>query len=213
MSVYGTGKLLQPMQMPNFGDASKNGDSAETAYVISGASDLAQLAANVNSGISYENKYFKQTVNIHLNNHDWMPIGTTTNPLRANYDGGGYEIIDLKANVTQQNGNSGLFGYADGNIVIKNIHVSGDVKSKYKAGGICGGMSKYEATTTGVISGCSFKGSVEASYAGGGNLWRSGRKNHYSVVCQLWYGNLCLSGWWNCRYSFDCDRCCCSRML
>lgn len=49
--------------------------------------DLAQLAANVNSGISYENKYFKQTVNIHLNNHDWMPIGTTTNPLRANYDG------------------------------------------------------------------------------------------------------------------------------
>ena len=45
--------------------------------------------------------------NIHLNNHDWMPIGTTTNPLRANYDGGGYEIIDLKANVTQQNGNSG----------------------------------------------------------------------------------------------------------
>lgn len=27
---------------------------------------------------------------------------------------------------------------------------------------------KYEATTTGVISGCSFKGSVEASYAGGG---------------------------------------------
>lgn len=151
-----------------FGDASKNGDSAETAYVISGASDLAQLAANVNSGISYENKYFKQTVNIHLNNHDWMPIGTTTNPLRANYDGGGYEIIDLKANVTQQNGNSGLFGYADGNIVIKNIHVSGDVKSKYKAGGICGGMSKYEATTTGVISGCSFKGSVEASYAGGG---------------------------------------------
>lgn len=180
-----------------FGDASKNGDSAETAYVISGASDLAQLAANVNSGISYENKYFKQTVNIHLNNHDWMPIGTTTNPLRANYDGGGYEIIDLKANVTQQNGNSGLFGYADGNIVIKNIHVSGDVKSKYKAGGICGGMSKYEATTTGVISGCSFKGSVEASYAGGGICGEAEGKtiivscaNYGTVICAYQGGGI-----------------------
>lgn len=47
-------------------------------YLIEDAKDLKLLAEKVNSGETYEGKYFKQTANIDLENEpNWTPIGGT----------------------------------------------------------------------------------------------------------------------------------------
>lgn len=44
-------------------------------YLIASAANLAYLSAMVESGTNYKGVYFKQTVDINLNNLEWTPIG------------------------------------------------------------------------------------------------------------------------------------------
>ena len=73
----------------------------EDPYLISTASDLLDLQANVNLGTTYSGSYFLQTADIELPANNWEGIGsissdrTTTNAFMGNYDGDGCYISNL----------------------------------------------------------------------------------------------------------------------
>ena len=168
------------LPMPEAGYTFSGGDGTTevTAYVIGKAADLAQLAANVNAGTSYENKYFRLNTDISLNGssgagNNWVPIGTEAQQFKGKFDGDMHRIIDMK--ITSAEKHVGLFGYAGLNSSISNLHVTGDVSSTYAiadykggAGGICGENRVR-------IANCSFGGKIVAAraYAGGiaGRNW------------------------------------------
>ena len=83
-------------------------------YQINSAADLAYLASSVNSGESYEGKYFILNVNINLNSMSWTPIGTKNKAFAATFDGNGMKTYNLS--VTMNTSYAGLFGYVSGTI-------------------------------------------------------------------------------------------------
>lgn len=152
-------------------------------YLIEDAEDLKLLAKKVNSGETYEGKYFKQTANIDLENEPWTPIGTVINngkdakPFKGTFDGDGYKITNLK--VTGNSNNAGLFGYTQ-DATIKNCNVTGEVKGFNDVGGIVGNADGK----TQILS-CSFRGDVtgEDSYIGGiAGSARGTIKNCYALA-------------------------------
>ena len=163
-----------------FGARSGDGSSANNAYIIADAKDFAQLMANVNSGTTYENKFFKLNIDIDLNNHNWTPIGGESKQFKGKFDGSMHTIFNLKINSNERY--VGLFGFTDSNSSINNLHVSGEVigtntnlsdgylYNYAAAGGICG-------ISYGTIANCSFAGKVEAAVAAGGIL---GNAHDYS---------------------------------
>lgn len=127
-------------------------------YLIKDAEDLKLLAEKVNSGTTYEGKYFKQTANINLNNTEWIPIGGTViehpstweiSVFKGNFDGDGHQIT-----ITGDSDFGGLFGSVE-EAIIQNCHVVGDVKGYYSVGGIVG-----SAGLNTKILNCSFRGNV-----------------------------------------------------
>ena len=120
-----------------------------------------------NSGVTYENTYFKQTANIDLKNEtNWTPIGTMlveeVRPFQGTFDGGGHQI----ANLTISNGGQygGLFGYTEG-AVIKSCNVTGEVNGYNYTGGIVG----YANNNTHILN-CSFQGNVKGDGAERGGI-------------------------------------------
>ena len=147
----------------------KDGSTADNAYVIASAADLAQLAANVNAGTAYAGRYFKQSVDIDLNNTPWTSIGTSSSPFSGHYDGEGHTITNLK--IESRSNNFALFGYVVGdNISIRNIHVWSTIDDS-EAAGICGHFTgnNVSALNDREISGCSFHGTANgnAGHCGG----------------------------------------------
>lgn len=127
-------------------------------YLIEDVEDLKLLAKKVNSGETYEGKYFKQTANINLNNTEWIPIGGTViehpstweiSVFKGNFDGDGHQIT-----ITGDSDFGGLFGSVE-EAIIQNCHVVGDVKGYYSVGGIVG-----SAGLNTKILNCSFRGNV-----------------------------------------------------
>ena len=135
-------------------------------YLIEDVEDLKLLAEKVNSGVTYEGKYFKQTADIDLENKDWTPIGTMLveegRPFQGTFDGGGHQI----ANLTISNGGQygGLFGYTEG-AVIKSCNVTGEVNGYNCTGGIVG----YANNNTHILN-CSFQGNVKGKGEGRGGI-------------------------------------------
>ncbi|MDR1881111.1 MAG: fimbrillin family protein [Tannerellaceae bacterium] len=81
-------------------------------------------------------KKYKQKNAIDLLNENWTPIGTEASPFTGEYNGGEYDIMNLKIEGTANN--VGLFGYIN-NATLRNIHlVSGTVNGVNYIGGICG---------------------------------------------------------------------------
>ena len=96
-------------------------------YLIETASQLAYLAASVNSGNSYIGVYFKLTTDIDLNGYDWPVIGNSNvNSFQGFFNGDDHSINDLRITLT---GNSpvyaGLFGYLN-NASVKKLHIIGE---------------------------------------------------------------------------------------
>ena len=150
-------------------------------YLIEDAKDLKLLAEKVNSGETYEGKYFKLTADIDLKNEEWTPIGTMLveegRPFQGTFDGDGYKITNLK--VTGNSNNAGLFGYTQ-DATIKNCNVTGEVKGFNDVGGIVGNADGK----TQILS-CSFRGDVtgEDSYIGGiAGSARGTIKNCYALA-------------------------------
>lgn len=179
--VGGTQSAYLPPYLTGEGFYGKG--TEKNPYEIRNADDLKLLAEKVNSGVTYEGKYFKQTADINLNNEPWTPIGTVINngkdakPFKGTFDGDGYKITNLK--VTGNSNNAGLFGYTQ-DATIKNCNVTGEVKGFNDVGGIVGNADGK----TQILS-CSFRGDVtgEDSYIGGiAGSARGTIKNCYALA-------------------------------
>ena len=169
--------------------------TSDKPWRITSATDLAGLAANVNSGTNYQGKYFKLETNIDLMGHEWTPIGTRKNYFYGNFDGNGKVITNLT--ISNATDCAGLFGFARGTIqnivlrnasvissstaallvgeseggVIKSCKVDGTVRSGNNAAGIVGQSSEVE------ISDCE----VNVECYGGNNVGGVlGSKTNYS---------------------------------
>ena len=146
----------------NEDNAPFTGEGTEKSpYLIEDVDDLKTLAQKVNSGTTYEGKYFKQTADIDLENETWTPIGTENNHFKGTFDGDSHQITNLK--ITGSNNYVGLFGYVE-NAAIKNCNVTGEVNGYSYVGGIVGEADEG----TGILN-CSFRGNVtgRVGYAGG----------------------------------------------
>ena len=136
----------------NTGATFSGGDGSEaTPYIIGSATDFAQFAKNTTSK-NYRDTYFKLDVDINLNDKPWTP----TKEFRGVFDGQHHKITGLKVSGADEK--MGLFGQLSNDGRLSNLHVSGDVENTssttyYVAGGICG-------LHGGVITNCSFSGSV-----------------------------------------------------
>ena len=144
----------------NTGATFSGGDGSEaTPYIIGSATDFAQFAKNTTSK-NYRDTYFKLDVDINLNDKPWTPTGN----FDGVFDGQHHKITGLKVSVADVE--VGLFGQLSSTGRLSNLHVSGDVEntsSEYFkfAGGICGWHD-------GVVTNCSFSGSVRGTGTVGG---------------------------------------------
>ena len=152
-------------------------------YLIEDVEDLKLLAKKVNSGETYEGKYFKQTADIDLNNEtNWTPIGTVTNdgkdarPFKGTFDGDGHQITNLK--VTGESNFAGLFGNV-WEATIQNCNVTGEIGGNSFVGGIVGNAGGNTR-----ILNCSFQGDVKGNECVGGIAgWGVGKiKNCYALA-------------------------------
>lgn len=145
--------------------------SQEKPYLIGSATDLAQLAANLNGGTSYKGKYFSLTTDINLNGtkHNWTVIGGeggSSACFNGHFDGRHHIIKNFKV-AAGDYGHAGLFGRLTDGGTISNLHAIGDVTGTYDracVGGICGEIGQGCS-----IANCSFEGTVTGItyYVGG----------------------------------------------
>ncbi len=180
IEVVWDGRLPQP-QDADYAFGGGSGTESDP-YCISSSLHLAQLAANVNGGVSnYSGKYFRQTGDINLENHEWTPIGIGAGILfSGQYDGGGFAISGLS--ITQWGGNNvGLFGCVQ-EAVLKNINLEGTIALSDKdeltvlsnsnmdyLRSYCGSVCGMAQNT--VIENCTYDGSIDtdaAEYSVGG---------------------------------------------
>lgn len=117
-----------------------------TIIEISTAGQLAGLARDVNSGITYSGYTVKLTIDIDLNNLDWTPIGRVIGypsvSFSGEFDGNGHTIYNLKVTdtTTEEYATAGLFGSLNG--VIKNLNLKNvNISSIHFASGLVGYVS------------------------------------------------------------------------
>ena len=83
-------------------------------YVIFDGNELAYLASQVNSGVSYANTYFTLTCDIDLNDYAFVTIGDDTHPFLGNINGHGHSIQNYT--ITGSSTYVGFFGYFGGSL-------------------------------------------------------------------------------------------------
>ena len=81
-------------------------------YVIFDGNELAYLASQVNSGVTYSNTYFTLTCDIDLNDYAFVTIGDDTHPFLGNINGHGHSIQNYT--ITGSSTYVGFFGYFGG---------------------------------------------------------------------------------------------------
>lgn len=157
-------------------------DKEASRYTISSAEELAGLAVIVGSGDAegtksdFKGKTVILAKDINLSGKVWSPIGHSITKFNGTFDGKGHTISGL-GTVTpltaDKNGYYGLFGYLNGNAVIKNFILKGDIAAsgdKYSAVGSVAGYLYYANNNAPVIENCSFTGSLKGKtgkYNGG----------------------------------------------
>lgn len=98
-------------------------------YQINTAAELAYFAKSVNGGRRYDREYIILKNNINLNDKEWTPIGTDSNPFRGNFDGGNHTVTGMRISNSSAD-YVGLFGECTRhniNSAIKNITVENSV--------------------------------------------------------------------------------------
>ena len=182
-NVGGTQSAYLPPYLTGEGFYGKG--TAENPYEIRNVNDLKLLAEKVNSGETYEGKYFKQTANIDLedleNEPNWTPIGKENNHFKGIFDGGGHKITSLS--ITSSNGKIGLFGFVS-NATIRNCNVAGKIEGDTFVGGIAG-------QGIGIIRNCYALADVTARTAIAGGI--AGRA--YNLIIEnCYYGGKVSAG-------------------
>lgn len=126
--------------------------------LVNSVDDLKKLREKVSAG-EVNSIYYKLTQDLDLNNEEWTPIGTSSAPFNAYFDGNGHVISNLKINKESEN-NVGLFGYLrDGSI--EKLTVKGNVEGNANVGGIVG-------YSLGGVTNCSSYVNVKGSECVGG---------------------------------------------
>ncbi len=114
------------------------GDGSATEFSIATAAELADFAAKVNSGVSFQGKTVTLMADIDLAGINWTPIGTAANPFHGTFDGDGKTISNLNVNDTELQ-YAGLFGYATDPVEIKNLTINNaTVIAKSNVGALIG---------------------------------------------------------------------------
>jgi hypothetical protein len=139
-------------------------------YLISSKADMEELASNVNGGQRYSEIYFLLTQDL-TGASDTLTtvVGNNSSYFSGTFDGDGHKIA---VNISTTASYAGVFGRLIG-ATIKNLGVTGSIKSSSDAasyaGGICGrsdnGTTISNCYNTGEIS--SSSSSSSAAYAGG----------------------------------------------
>ena len=140
-------------------------------YKITNASDLSQLATEVNElGNDFENTYFEVTKDISYNIADtvdgcnYTAIGRRSDPFNGKFNGKGHTISGIRIN-KPHGGNQGLFGALGEGAVVENVKLAdAEITARDYAGGIVGYNDR------GTVSGCTVENSVKISgngYIGG----------------------------------------------
>ncbi len=174
-------------------DTSWYDNPTASEYTISDGSALAGLAQLVNGGNSFEGKKIILNNNVNLNSLEWTPIGNETSKFMGTFDGGNFEVQNLK--ISSGVSNLGLFGYAGElfkNIAhIRSLRLSNcniQVPSANEVGAVAGYVS-------GTIENCSASGIIAGyEYVGGiaGNARRGMIKDCSSDVVVSGYR--CVGG-------------------
>ncbi|MBO4463880.1 MAG: InlB B-repeat-containing protein [Prevotella sp.] len=127
-----------------------DGEGTENApYLIKNASNLKQLANNVNSGNSYSNTYFELSDNIDMTGEAFEPIGNQNNHFSGTFDGKGFVIKGISVNSDSY---IGLFGYIE-NAFINDVGVE---DTNYTGWSNIGGIAGYSSNS--VITNCYSRG-------------------------------------------------------
>ena len=174
-----------PWDGTSIAEAFESGTGTEDdPYVIRNAAQLAYLAQQVNSGVTYEGVYFKLMSNLNLNGNRFAMIGNSAlNAFAGTFDGNGYCISGLM--ITSSGNNVGLFGYLTGTVkhlAVKNLSVTASGASSHI---YVGGLVGYNK---GVIEDCYTRGTVMATgayitHAGGLVGYNEGTvKNSFSTA-------------------------------
>ena len=144
-------------------------------YIISYPSQLDLLATNVNSGTTYENKFFQLANDIaYVHTTDWDDGTSTENnftaigcrlsdtstdfhPFSGTFDGDGHTISGIriyKGGSSVGDNSQGLFGYTDG-ATVKNVTLTDARITGYQnVGGIMGWGHHYSSEVSTVIENC-----------------------------------------------------------
>ncbi len=136
------------------------GDSEENPIEISTAGQLSMLAKLVNEGNSFSGKFFKLTVDLNLEAHEWTAIGVRANddtgaefrPFNGTFDGDGHTISNMTLH--NMDYDNGLFSTIDAEAVVKNLKI---VNSSLTGRN---GVGAVVASNFGTVVNCSSSGTV-----------------------------------------------------
>ena len=134
--------------------------TSDKPWRITSATDLAGLAANVNSGTNYHGKYFRLEANIDLMGHEWTPIGNSSSKFEGIFDGNNKIITNMSITAAPSSDSGvGLFGNCSGasvsNVVLKNAKITYSGEIGLYSGLICGVFS-------GAVKNCRVDGTISA---------------------------------------------------
>lgn len=105
-------------------------------FRIENAAQLAWLAASTNDGSmhNFTGSRVLLVNDIDLDNREWTPIGTSTQPFSGIFEGNGHTITNIRCSI-DSNSYVGLFGYADGGKISDlNIGKTDIIGNEYVAG-------------------------------------------------------------------------------
>ncbi len=152
--------------------------NASGVYQIANGGNMYWLAEHVNAGNERSPAVLTKDINLEgsatmQNSRRFIPIGTSSSPYWAEFDGAGHSISNL--NISTNKGETGLFGYVTDS-TIKNFAISGDiyinaVSSEQKGFGVIG-ISQGATTITDIhselnISETNTTATGKVSYLGG----------------------------------------------
>ena len=124
-------------------------------YVISTPEQLAFLAKQVNSGVTYDGRYIEldaDLADLDLGAHYWTPIGTNLRPFHGTFNGNGKTIKNI---IVRGAIYSGLFGVIQSGFIHDLNIVDCDVQGNANVGGLVG-----KIMAGGSIEMCSITGTV-----------------------------------------------------
>ena len=137
--------------------------TVDQPYLISTASDMKTFRDLVNSGMSFDGQYIRQTADIDLSSYNnWEPIGRfeSNNLFAGNYDGDGYLIKGLCIN--NPNENVALFGQLAGTVMNVSV-IDCDV-----TGSCIGGIASHGIGPVSKIINCKVTGALHSYGRAGG---------------------------------------------